>query len=151
MTSKTATPTLRKIFSDILSDMAFIFVSEPDSEVIAPGYTLQARIRYQGTHRGMLQLRCDGRFAAILAGNLLGVDSADAAAEQQRLDALKELMNVVCGNLVTTLYGTEALFELTIPEITPLLPGDRPESLQGAEAHTFLAENYLIELAHRVE
>jgi len=131
--------------------MAFIFVAEPDENSPPPQYTLQARIAYKGPRRGTLQLRCDGRFAAVLAGNLLGVDAADAAAEQQRLDALKELMNVVCGNLVTALYGTEALFELTLPEVTPLLPGEPPGPFKADDVYVFVAEDHVVELAHRTD
>ncbi len=150
--NKTASPTLPKIFSDILSNMAFIFIANADEEEAqSANYTLQTRIFYFGACKGVLQLRCDGRFAALLAGNLLGVDAADSSAEQKRLDALKELMNVVCGNLVTALYGTEALFDLSIPVVVPLLAGEPVESLPGAEVYTFIAENHVIELTHQVQ
>ncbi len=147
--SRTTLPKLQTIFSDILSDMAFIFVADPDDGVSLGEYTLQVRVSYKGPQNGILQLRCDGRFAAVVAANLLGVDEEDSAAEQGRLDALKELMNVVCGNLVTELYGTEGLFELTIPEVTAILPGEEQERAEGAEAHVFVAEGGLpVELTH---
>ncbi len=148
--SKTTLPTLPKIFSDVLGELAFVFPSEPDEDTPKPRYTLQARIAYSGAKSGMLRLRCDGRFASTIAANLLGLDPEDSAAEQARLDALKELLNVLAGNLVTELYGTEGLFELSIPEVVPVLPDQDEESLAGAEIHVFAVEDTPIELAHVV-
>ncbi len=149
--NKTATPKLRKTFSNVLSDMAFMFISDPDETSPAPNYTLETRISYRGPHTGTIHLRCDGRFAAALAGNLLGLDAMDNEADQQRLDALKELMNVVCGNLVTALYGTDGLYDLTIPEVVPLLLDAPLESPKADEIHTLVVDDHVIELAHRPE
>ncbi|MBN1344757.1 MAG: chemotaxis protein CheX [Phycisphaerae bacterium] len=147
--NKTTSPTLPKIFSNILSDMAFMFVAEPDETAPAAKFTLKTRIGYSGPKSGTLELRCGGRFAAALAANLLGVEPNDSAADQGRLDALKELMNVVCGNFVTELYGADDLFELTIPEVTPVLPDEPDEPDADAEIHRFVAEDVLIELSHK--
>ncbi len=149
--NKTTTPTLPKIFSNILSDMAFIFTSELDADAPPPVLTLKVRIRYTGPNCGTLELRCGGHFAATLAANLLGVEPTDSEADQGRLDALKELMNVVCGNLVTELYGTQGLYELSIPEVSPMLPDEPCPPIPDAEVFRFLAEDQPIELYYQAD
>lgn len=149
--NKTTSPQLRKMFSDVLSDMAFIFLSDPEEGIPLSQYTLDVHITYSGPTKGSLKLRCDGRFAAQVAANMLGVDPNDASARQARLDAVKELMNVVCGNLVTEFYGTDGLFELSIPEVSPVLPDEPAEDPEGSEVHVFLAEDAPIQLIHTVE
>lgn len=146
--NKTISPTLRKTFSEILGDMAFIFVADPEEEQAPGEYSLQARISYTGARAGTVQLRCDVRFASLLAANLLGVDVEDPAAAQGELDSLKELMNVVCGHLVTAKYGTDGLFELSMPEVTPVPPDDQATLPEGAEVYVMLAEEFPIEVSH---
>ena len=54
-----------------------------------------------------------------LASNMLGLDMADGPASPgQQEDALKELMNVICGNLLPEIAGCEAIFNVGAPEIS---------------------------------
>ncbi len=128
--------------------MAFIFVNDPDEDTPTPKYTLQSSIQYSGPNKGRLVLRCDGRFAATLAANLLGVDPQDSEAEKGRLDALRELMNVFCGNFVTEAYGTDGLYELSIPEVIPILQDEPPETLDATESYRFMSDESQLEIFH---
>lgn len=149
--NRTASLRLRRTFSDVLGDMAFIFVVDPDETDPPPRYTLEAHVSYAGPRRGTLRLRCDDRFAATVAGNLLGIDPDDGVAERGRIDALQELMNVVCGNVVTELYGPDELFQFGIPEVGPVRPGETTEEFVVREVHTFMLDDSAIELTHIVE
>ena len=51
--------------------------------------------------------------ARAFAENMLGVSDADLAMVR---DALGEVANVVCGNLLPDLAGREAVFHLSAPE-----------------------------------
>ena len=51
-----------------------------------------------------------------LSANMLGVDDQDTDREQ-RLDALKETINILCGNLLPALAGKEAVFDIGAPKI----------------------------------
>ena len=109
--------TLTKIFSDVLSDLAFMFRDDEQGEWPDGGLWLETTISYDGTASGTLRLRCTRQFSLVLAANLLGTDPQEDIAESAADDAVKEFMNVVCGQFVTAVHGTQEVFHLTIPEI----------------------------------
>ena len=55
-----------------------------------------------------------------IAANVLGVDLDDPDVVVKPLDALKELLNVTCGHVLTALAGDEPVFDLTVPEVTEI-------------------------------
>jgi len=52
-----------------------------------------------------------------VAANMLGADRTDQVELQQ--DALKEVGNVLCGNLLPHLAGSDAEFHVGAPELLP--------------------------------
>jgi chemotaxis protein CheY-P-specific phosphatase CheC len=143
------TPALAQIFSEVLANLAFMFTAEP-GEPATPGTPcLVTRISYQGPQAGELELWCPEGFAYVLASNLLGVDPEDAEARAKSHDAMKELMNVLCGQLVTTLHGTQGVFNLSIPELDVLdadAPCDPPADALTAELSV---EGYPVIISYR--
>jgi len=53
----------------------------------------------------------------ILAANMLGLEKEDAATLDHQYDALKELANVLCGNLLPAIAGPEPEFDVQPPVI----------------------------------
>ena len=66
--------------------------------------------------RGSLAIAVPSGFGVELAANFLGVDPGEARAEDLAQDATEELLNVICGQLLTRLYGCGYVFQLSIPE-----------------------------------
>ncbi len=138
------TSTLAAIFSEVLANLAFMFNDEEDYDPCSGAAWLETTIEYRGPISERLRLYCTREFSVLLAANLLGVDPADDDAESQAEDAVKEFMNIVCGQLVTALHGTEPVFNLSIPQVTEL-PGT--PDLNSSESNE--AVNVSIE-GHRV-
>jgi hypothetical protein len=109
--------TLATIFSDVLADLAFLFTDEAPPPDTAEDTWLETTIGYRGPVSGDLTFRCPQPFTHLLAANLLGADPQTGVAEEQAHDAVKEFMNIVCGQLVTALHGTDEVFTLTIPGV----------------------------------
>ncbi len=142
-------PTLTAIFSDVLANLAFMFIDESQAEP-PPGPWLETSIQYQGAVRGRLSLCCPREFSETLAANLLGVDSMELEGAGPAEDAIRELLNVVCGQFVTARYGTETVFHLSIPEVRPL--GDGPPGLTAdGEQCELSVEGQPVRLAHTCE
>jgi CheY-specific phosphatase CheX len=55
---------------------------------------------------------------------MLGEEPDDPNAIAKGADALKELLNVLCGNLLTAFAGEEPVFDLAVPETMPFSPED---------------------------
>jgi hypothetical protein len=113
---------LKQVFVRVLEDYAFLFSDDIEEDVppSTPGPYLMAGMCFGGPFDGRLVLATPASFAREVAANVLGLDTEDEQAGTSALDALKELLNITCGNLLTALAGEEPVFDLTVPEITPL-------------------------------
>ncbi len=74
-----------------------------------------SRIHFTGASEGWLSIRLYGGFLAELTANMLGEE--EEPSEQDQADALGELSNVVCGNLLPAVAGAEAVYDLGAPEV----------------------------------
>ena len=56
--------------------------------------------------------------AQELTENMLGLDEGEAEiSSDDQADALKETINVICGNLLPAIAGKDAVFDIQPPEI----------------------------------
>ncbi len=111
-----------KVFKQVLEDYAFLFgdVLEAGSAPAAPGPYLRVAMDFEGPFKGSLALAVPKAFGVQVAANVLGLDMDDPQTESGAVDALKELLNVTCGNLLPAIAGDEPVFDLTVPEVTTL-------------------------------
>lgn len=114
------TQTLTTIFSEVLANLAFMFTDEGDFVFSPDDQWLETVIAYNGPKTGTLKLNCAREFSNTLAANLLGLNPEEQTEDQHAHDATKEFMNIVCGQFVTAAFGSEDVFDLTIPEIETL-------------------------------
>ena len=140
--------TLATIFSEVLADLAFMFTEDDQADADPADAWLETKIGYRGSECGYLRFRCPAKFCTHLAANLLGVDPTDGNAESQSQDAVKEFMNVVCGHFVTGMYGTEEVFDLTIPETAPLCGPPDLSINDGERIATITVEGFPLQLEY---
>lgn len=142
------TETLTTIFSEVLADLAFMFTDQEPRDMTPGGEWLETTIGYAGCNTGVLRLRCTRVFAIQLAANLLGLDPDDVETEHSAKDAVKEFVNVVCGQFITAAYGTEEVFDLTIPQVVELPEAPDLRSVDGTEESVLSADGQFVQLAH---
>jgi CheY-specific phosphatase CheX len=103
--------TLRRIAEDMFESLAFLLLLPDDEPALSPASAVTARIDFEGPRRGALFLSVSGEMLPELAANMLGrMDQTPTPDEQ--IDALKELLNVVCGNFLPQFAGAEPLFNV---------------------------------------
>lgn len=143
--------TLKGLFSEILANLAFMFTDDEDTEASDQDVWLETSISYLGPHRGTLVFHCPHRFTQGLAANLLGVDPEAPEVEDQSQDAVKEFMNILCGQLVTQFFGSEDIYNLSIPECR-VLP-EMPEFVisQDPNVAGLSVDGSRIQLVHLIE
>jgi len=108
---------LTDVATNVLEQQAFAFV-EPclDTQTETPNAPiLRLSISYQGSTSGTLTLWMPYHLSIDLAANILGTDSNDAFAKNDAPDAMKEVLNVICGQMLTQAYGVNEIFSLSIP------------------------------------
>lgn len=126
------TAALSKVFTDVLEQLAFMFADPPEDELPpAEAGLARASMTFQGPFSGALTLTVPRDMAPVLAANVLGLEPDDELVLQAPYDALKELLNVTCGNVLTTIAGDEPIFDLSVPTIEEL-PEDADWGLDGA-------------------
>lgn len=116
---------LHEIATEVLEKIAFMFAEPVDGAVLAApeGPVVKASICFGGPMRGRIELLAALAMGQELASNMLGVEPA-AVSERQARDAMGELLNVLCGQLLTRLAGTEPVFELHPPEASLVAAAD---------------------------
>jgi CheY-specific phosphatase CheX len=119
MTVKPAT--LAEVISEVIENLSMMQVSQPEKwENFHP--QIEGWIEFIGPVKGKLALQCEEALALTLAANLLGTDRNDFQTQADAWDALAELLNVVCGNMVTVLFDARKPFSLSAPQINIITP-----------------------------
>jgi CheY-specific phosphatase CheX len=91
----------------------------PDPEAEAPSdeVTVDAvvRVTFRGPFNGSLVVKLYGDLLPTLAANMLGEEAP--SSKDQQLDALCEVTNVICGNILPKIAGADEIFNLNPPAI----------------------------------
>jgi CheY-specific phosphatase CheX len=122
---------LQRAAEQTLESLAFAFPVPPEEMPPTEGPRTVVGVEFDGPGRGHLFLSLADEMIAPLVGNMLGEFGEMPSPEQQR-DGVKELLNVVCGNILPVLAGTKAVFSLHPPAICD--GGLLPERVDGAGA-----------------
>jgi hypothetical protein len=109
---------LTGVVADTLEKLAFLFAAPLEGP--APedtGELATVWVRFSGPLCGAMQLSLSQPVLAELAANMLGADDASALSADEQHDALRELINVICGNLLPLIGGDSAEFNIETPFI----------------------------------
>ncbi|OQY57703.1 MAG: hypothetical protein B6245_15690 [Desulfobacteraceae bacterium 4572_88] len=110
--------TLYHVAEDVLEKLAFIFsFPEDERESIDYEAAVAVRVSFDGPFSGTLILALSTEALPELAGNMLGLDDVEETTVADQHDALKELINVICGNLLPAISGKQSIFNVDTPEI----------------------------------
>ena len=100
----------------VLESIAFV-LAEP-CEVDDQEFSRYARIQYSGPgEESEVVLSATDGFLCELASNLLGTDISEISVDVEGVQALTELANIVCGEVVLMLGSEEQVYSLGLPEI----------------------------------
>lgn len=107
---------LTEVAQTTFEKMAFIFsMMEPDEDEELSEDISQVHVDFSGPFSGTLLMQLDSDILPELSSNMLGIDD-DTPVDQQH-DALKEMINVICGNLLPAIGGAKAIFNINAPEL----------------------------------
>jgi len=113
--------TVRSVVPLVLETAAFMTIwpfQESDGELPVPD--VSASMTFSGPCSGRLTLRVATEILPLLTQNMLGELEPDDSPEEKGRDALKEVLNMICGNLLTEWQGSDPIFHLSPPEIEDL-------------------------------
>ncbi len=105
---------LRRATVSTFESLAFLFAEDECSESqLAAPLAGKVSVEFHGPMRGRIVLRVTESLMPAIAANMLGDDESHLVPLQR--DAIGEMTNVVCGNLLPMLAGAQAVFRLDAP------------------------------------
>jgi len=134
-----------EVISRILEDAAFVFTDVISDNSIPTAGEWEAAgvgLDFSGEQCGQMRMWASDGFTACVAANMLGVAEDDPAAAEKGLDALKESLNIIVGNYLTTFFGEEPIFDLGLP--TPLAKEQLDADMNNPEAVWLSADDHPI-------
>jgi len=110
---------LMEVAGETLEQLAFIFSfpDDMDSDAIWAENVTGCRVTFSGQNQGGLLMLISSDALPELAANMLGLEEDEAPPLDQQHDAVREALNVICGNILPRIGGVEAVFDIQKPEI----------------------------------
>ena len=105
------------VFSDCFEQFAFMFAEPSNADEVGghSGPFVKVTMTVSGVHTGKLTLFAANTLCSDLAINVLGMEEDEEVTEKDGQDACKEFLNILCGQLVTNLFGDQVVLDLSIP------------------------------------
>lgn len=108
-------------------ELGFMFLEAELCAAAAP-LAATANVAFRGPFTGRLQVAMSAGVLAEITANMLGEVSSPSLVQQ--CDALGEIANVVCGNVLPRIAGSHQIFRLAAPVV-----GDGVDGVDAPGAH----------------
>jgi len=109
---------LSRVAVKTFEELVFLFAfDEDEAGTWQTDPAVAAGISFSGIFSGTLIMKLSAKILPQLTTNMLGVDEQEETTLAQQYDALKETLNVICGNLLPKIGGTQEVFNIDPPAI----------------------------------
>jgi chemotaxis protein CheY-P-specific phosphatase CheC len=134
---------LNEVFCDVFEKLAFMFGEATPKEDMPrdAGEFIEVRMEFSGYTQGFLEMVVPSEMCEEIAANVLGMDPEDDLVRERALDALKEMLNVTCGHILTSTEGEEPVFDLTVPTVRELDGAAWTAFLDDPETLSFMVDD----------
>ncbi len=118
MNSLSLNDTLYRVAANTIEELALMFLMPQEEAMWSPTDSRKTvHVGFTGPLNGDLILVAPELLLSQLAANMLGLDDSDKIRPEDGEDALKELGNVICGNLLPAVAGPDPIFCVATPSI----------------------------------
>lgn len=139
-------------FCKILETVAFMFVEPLEKEdlPVFPADFIQAEVSFTGECDGRCSVAVLSEMCVEISANILGNDLNETLQQVAAVDAVKEIANITCGNVLTALYGDKPVFTITPPEVSLPEGNFWQEWVQDERVLFFSVDEWLVALKWEV-
>jgi CheY-specific phosphatase CheX len=136
---------LNEIVSKVFEQTAFLF---PEAADLSGGISFEdfelihVYISFTGDAEGEVSMVLPFEMCRELSSNILGEDFPETEEREKAIDAVKEMLNIITGQLLTKLFGHKGLFNLSSPELKELNREEFFGSLEQKDYSCHLIEQY---------
>ena len=131
---KPETDLLERTVAHVLEDSAFVFampMDEPPPD-LSTWQAIGVSLAFEGPFSGHFEFWAPFEVAKLLSSNMLGMDEDSPDAQEMCFDAMRETLNILCGNLLTEIAGSTPVFNLGTP-VTQSKPEPLPDDGSATE------------------
>jgi CheY-specific phosphatase CheX len=136
--------TIRRTFYDVMEKQVFMFSEPAERGGFSADETpfLLGWMNFHGASAGNLLIAVPEGMAREIGANFLGMEADDPFVEETYQDSLKEILNVTCGHMLTALKGETPVFDLSIPNVTPMTSAELSELADDPSCLAFDVDGY---------
>lgn len=138
--------------TDVVEKLTFMFIeeAEPEEMDVEGRELLKVHMTFSGEHKGQLELLSPKSKVVEISANVLGLDEEEVT-EEMYSDSFREVLNVLLGNILTSRYGVEPVFDLSVPVVTEPDEAEWKEKMVLEEALGLLLDDDPVILIFNVE
>ncbi len=148
-----------EVFESVLQNLAFMFVESVERDTLqnmeppedAPERFVKASMAFSGPNHGRVNLMVPEELAKELAANIIGKELDKNISQKHLQDALKEVLNVTCGNLLSAVVGSKQVFDAASPALSEHDAKAWAAFLAEPASITFMVEDWPAVLQFLVE
>ena len=136
--------TIANAFCEVLEVFSFMFgePAEKDELPEVEDACISSKMTFTGDMEGTVTVTVPLELCQEIAANVLGIDEDDEEIEDTHAkDALGEMLNVICGQLLTAIAGETPVFDLSVPATTDLGDDGWASALADPRTLCFLVED----------
>lgn len=144
---------LSNVFLGVLEQFAFLF-GDPGEEGMEPMLEepyAHAFMSFAGAFGGRISVAVPVSLCNEVAANVLGLEPDEDEALEKSTDAIKEMLNITCGHMLTELAGCEPVFELSPPTVKMLDSVEAASLACDPDGLTLLVDNKPLFLTFALE
>jgi chemotaxis protein CheY-P-specific phosphatase CheC len=138
-------------FAKVMEKQAFMFAEMPKGGADPEGDWRAAAISFKGPFSGTVSLLAPLDMVLELAANFLGQDASEPEVVSGADDSFKELLNVLCGHLLTGMAGEDPIFDLSMPKVAAIPAGEARAFSRSPESLVFAVDGHPVFLQVKVE
>jgi len=144
---------LLRVCCDVFENLSFMFgetIDLDEAETDSDSF-LKVSMSFKGDKIGSVDMIVPVEISASLAYNILGIDEDEELPPDSPIDALRELLNTICGQLMTALFGDQPVFDLSVPETKTISLEEWNELVESEEYLALNIEDEPVLIKAKVE
>jgi hypothetical protein len=123
---------LLEVTSQTLEEAAFVFAEPAVALLPWPDEIVEADLSFSGPKDGRMLLAAPPELARELAASLMGTDVDDPLVQAEGVEAIGEMLNIICGALLEAWFGADTVCRLESPKVQVVAKDDFRRRWEGA-------------------
>ncbi len=135
---------IQDVFAEVMEKIAFMFAEPAEKDAVSSEDSeyIQAMMSFTGDLSGSISIAVPVEMCPEIASNILGISPEEEQGMELATDALKEVLNISCGQILTAIGSEKMDFSLTVPETRTMDAREWDRSLNQDNILAFSVDDF---------